>query len=192
MTFDETITILDICKAEWPQSFTGLTRQDSEARLNLWAEMFRDDSAVIVGAAVKTIIAAGNREFAPGVGAIKEQIRKMTAGREDMTEAEAWARIRKAISNGIYGASDEFEKLPPILQRLVGSPAQLRDWAQMDTAAVQSVVASNVQRAFKTMQAREQEEAKVPADVKALCGEAFGFELDKPAPAALGDGYGVS
>lgn len=167
MTLQETVEILRICKAEWPQSFTGMTKADGEARLNLWAQMFADDDAGLVGAAVKTIIVAGNREFAPGVGQIKEEMRKLTAPIEN-GEAEAWALIRKAISNSGYEAVEEFAKLPPMLQRIVGSPSQLRDWSMIDSETVNSVVMSNVQRAYRSMQKREQEREKLPPDVKAL------------------------
>lgn len=172
--------VLQICKINWPQSFQKLNAEEMRAMLDLWTEMFKDDSATLVKAAVKTIIAAGNREFAPNVGAIKEQMRKLTAGAEEMTEAEAWAKIRKAISNGYYGAEQEFEKLPPLCKTVVGSPQQLREWSTMDSETVHSVVSSNVQRAYKTIQQRERESAKVPEDIKARFSEAFAFRLDAP------------
>ena len=180
MSLHAMVVLLRICKAEWPQSFTGMTKADGEARLNLWAQMFADDDVGLVGAAVKAIIVAGNREFAPNVGQIKEQMRKLTSP-EDTSEAEAWALIRKAISNSGYEAVAEFEKLPPMLQRIVGSPSQLRDWSMIDSETVNSVVMSNVQRAFRSVQQREQEKAKLPPSVQALLG-------GLSAQMALGDG----
>lgn len=167
MTREETAQILRVIKTEWRHSFANITRQDMENMLNLWAEMFADDDAGIVGAAVKSIIVAGNREFAPNIGQIKEQMRKLTEKHGDKSEAEAWARIRKAIRNSGYESREEFERLPPILQRLVGSPSQLREWAMMDSDELNTVVASNVQRAYRTMQQREIETAKLPKEVKA-------------------------
>jgi hypothetical protein len=68
----------------------------------------------------------------------------------EMTEAEAWALVRKAASNSFYGqAAKEFDKLPPILQRLVGTPNQLRDWGMMDSNEFNTVVASNFQRSYR-------------------------------------------
>ena len=78
MTFEETRGILKIVKAEYPQSFRGISREDAEAKLNLWAEMFANDDVGLVGAAVKQIIVAGNREFAPNIGQIKDQMAKLT------------------------------------------------------------------------------------------------------------------
>ena len=93
MTFEETRAILKIVKAEYPQSFRGLSKDDAQAKLDLWAEMFAEDDAGIVGAAVKQIIASGEREFAPSVGQIKERMRTI---RERMGCGYAWqARINE-------------------------------------------------------------------------------------------------
>lgn len=181
MTREETAQILRIVKAEWRHDFKSMTRDEMIDRLNLWAEMFRDDDARLVGAAVKALIVAGNREFAPGVGQIKEQMAKLLPGREEHTEAEAWARIRKAIRNSGYEAREEYDRLPPILKKLVGSPSQLREWAVMDSEELNTVVASNIQRAYRTMQQRENEQAKLPNDVKAMLGgfaKQFALEAD--------------
>lgn len=185
MTLDETREILSIIKAEWPQSFRGMSKRDGEARLNLWAAMFADDDVRLVGAAVKALIVAGDREFAPGVGQVKEQMRKLTAP-DEMGEAEAWTAIHRAISNGLYGSKEEFDRLPPLCQKLVGSPSQLRDWAAMDSDELNTVVASNVQRAYRTMQQRENETAKLPADVRAFIAEySASFALDSHSDASL-------
>lgn len=179
MNLQETAEILAICKAEWPQSFAKMSAKDGEARLNLWATMFADDDVRLVGAAVKALIVAGDREFAPGVGQVKEQMRKLTAGRGEMSEAEAWAKIHRAISNGLYGAKEEFDRLPPLCQKLVGAPSQLRDWAALDSDELNTVVASNIQRAYRTMQQRENETAKLPGDVLAFIAEySAGFAID--------------
>lgn len=179
MTKLETAEILKIIKAEWPNRFKDLGKSEQMDILNLWAEMFRSDDFLLVASSVKSIIAAGEREFAPNVGTIKEQMRKLTA-KDDMSEAEAWARIRKAISNSVYNSQSEFDKLPKLCKAVVGTPSQLREWAVMDSEAVQSVVASNVQRAYKVIQKREQESAKVPPDIKARFAESFAFRLDAP------------
>lgn len=170
MNLLETAQILKICDTEWPQSFARMSAEDGKTRLQLWATMFADDDARLVGAALKTIIAAGNREFAPGVGQIKEQMRKLVSNGEK-TEAEAWARILKAIRNSGYDSKRQFERLPPILQKIVGSPSQLREWGMMDSETLHSVVASNVQRAYRTMQQRENEAKKIPSDVAKCIAE---------------------
>ena len=87
-----------------------------------------------------------------------------------MTDEKAWRLIYAAICNSAHNSGGEFAKLPPELQRIVGSPNQLRDWALMDSDTVNSVVASNVQRAYRTRTASEREMRLLPESVKLAIG----------------------
>ena len=98
---------------------------------------------------------------------------KLTAPNE-MTEQEAWSLVLKALSNGTYGSQKEFDKLPPVLQRLVGSPNQLKEWALMDSDTVNSVVASNFQRSYRARAANEREFLALPSDVRQAMGQLTG------------------
>ena len=75
--------------------------------------------------------------------------------------------VARAIRNGTYGAKKEFDALPQVIQRLVGSPNQLKEWAAMDADVVSSVVASNFQRSYKARVASERELLSLPGDVRA-------------------------
>ena len=103
--------------------------------------------------------------FPPHIGAIKEAIVKLKTS-DEMTELEAWALVNKATKNSTWNAKEEFDKLPPVIQRLVGSPQQLRDWAAMPADTINSVVASNFQRSYKARAANEREFLALPSDVK--------------------------
>ena len=74
--------------------------------------------------------------------------------------------MAKALRNSFYGAAEEFAKLPPIVQRLVGAPAQLKEWAAMDTKTVQSVVASNFQRSYQTRVKSDKEFQALPPAIR--------------------------
>lgn len=94
-------------------------------------------------------------------------MQKILSPRE-MTEQEAWALVSRALTNGYYGAKEEFAKLPSAVQATVGDPEQLREWAAMDRATVQSVVASNFQRSYRDKAKHEREFAALPEEVKSL------------------------
>ena len=166
MSTEETAKLLSVLKTAYPHSFSNLSPEDAKKQLELWATMFADDSVALVAAAIKYIIATDPREFAPPIALVKAAMDKIANGANEMTEAEAWGLIHKAIGNGLYGAEEEFKQLPPTLQKLVGSPGQLRDWAMADADVVNTVIASNVQRAFRAIQAREKEMRTIPADVR--------------------------
>ena len=167
MNRKDTKGILALLQTEYPASFVRLDDQQMQAKVNLWAELFADDPPLVVAAAVKAIIAGDSREFAPSIGEIKNKMHDLTTP-ADLSETEAWALVSKAIRNGIYGYQKEFDKLPPTVQTAVGRPEQLKEWAVMDVGEVESVVASNFMRGYKTAQRRERDMALIPDSVKAL------------------------
>lgn len=165
MTRDDTLDLLSILKAAYPNFYRDMTRKDADHVISLWTEMFKDEPAEVVALAVKRHIATDTKGFPPHIGAIKDAIVKIMQP-DEMTEMEAWALINKATKNSAWHSAEEFEKLPPVLQRLVGSPNQLKDWSQMDEATVQSVVASNFQRSYKARAKHERDYMALPTQVK--------------------------
>lgn len=85
---------------------------------------------------------------------------------DTMTEQEAWALVSAAAANAKYEAEKEFRKISPLLQKLVGSPNQLRAWALMEADVFSSVVASNFQRSYRAEVAKQKELLSLPSDVR--------------------------
>lgn len=167
MTIEDTAQVMDILTTAYPRFYAGRDAPDPEKALMLWASMFADDDPAIVIAAVKALIAGDSKGFPPHIGAVKARIRQITHPVE-MTEAEAWALVSRAVKNANYGSREEYERLPPILQRLVGSPNQLKEWAMLGTDTLQTVVASNFQRSYRARAKNQREYDALPSDVKAL------------------------
>lgn len=161
----ETIKVLTVLRAAYPQFYAKQTAGDLQNIVALWTDMFEDESYQLVAAATKALIKTRDSSFPPSIGEISAKVRQISA-QEKMTEAEAWALVVAAIRNGTYGAEKEFNALPPVLQRLVGSPRQLKEWAAMDADAVNSVVASNFQRSYKVRAKNEREYAALPSSIK--------------------------
>ena len=181
MTRKETGIIMDILATAYPRFYSGPDAPDPAKAVSLWAEMFAEDDVALVAAAVKALIATDDKGYPPHIGAVKAKLRQITGGTEE-TESDAWNLISRAVRNGLYGAKEEFAKLPPTLQRIVGSPSQLREWAMMDSETLHSVVASNVQRSYKAISSREREIAKLPGDVRKMARQiSAGMELKPQA-----------
>lgn len=187
MTRQETGIIMDILTTAYPAFYNGRNAPDMRMTVNLWAEMFAEDDVKIVAAAVKALIATDDKGFPPHIGAVKGRIRQIS-NPDEMTEQEAWTHIAKALRNSSYNAEEEFSKLPPILQDVVHAPQQLREWARMDEATVQSVVASNLQRSFRAKAQSGRDFEALPKDVQVLA-RTFAAALpqmpEEPKPAAL-------
>lgn len=165
MTKKEMAEILAIMQANYPDDFRGMSDAAMHGKINLWYMQFRDDDYKEVMAAVMAHIASDTNRFMPPVGVIKAKLVEIRQP-EQMTEMEAWGLVLKAIGNSSYNSGEEFKKLPPVLQRLVGAPSQLREWASMDSETLNSVVASNFQRSYKVRAKSEREYLALPSSVK--------------------------
>ena len=165
MTLKEAAHIVAILQINYPDTYRTMSDESLHEAVRLWQKMFDAEPVSLVLEAVEAFMRTSTDRFAPNVGQIKEQIRKLTQPR-GMSETEAWSRISAALRNSTYGYREEYAKLPPTLQKVVGSPEQLREWAQMDAETVQSVVASNVMRSYRVEERREAEMAKLPEAVR--------------------------
>lgn len=168
MTYDETLLVMSVLKVAYPAYYKNITRADAEAAIALWAKMFKDDPFELVSNAVDAHISSDKDGYPPVIGKIKEKVRLLRGDESGLTEQDAWQLVAKALRNSAYNSREEFDRLPADVQRLVGSPNQLREWSQMDSETVQSVVSSNFQRSYRAVSARRNEFNRLPADVRAM------------------------
>lgn len=179
----DVLKLLMLLEAEYPQSFKGLDDEHRKLKTELWAKEFEQDNANVVFAAARILMRSG-REFAPTSGQIREKIMSF-ADAKTLDEQQAWSLVAKACANGYYGYRTEFEKLPVEVQRAIGRPEQLREWALVDENTLQTVVASNFMRSYKTTVSREKELARIPAEIrKQLIEVADNLKLTEVAESA--------
>lgn len=88
-----------------------------------------------------------------------------------MSELAAWSLVRAAISNSAYNSEAEFAKLPPLIQKAVGNPANLREMAMMDVDTVDSVEQSHFLRAYRSTVEREQVRLTLSPAMRELSGK---------------------
>lgn len=165
MTEDDVKEMLSILKAAYPHSFQNLTRRDANAMIKLWARQFKADDVQLVSAVIDSLIATRETGYTPTVGEIKNQLYRIQTA-DGLNDGQAWNLVEKACRRGLYHAQEEFDKLPPDVQMAVGGPEQLKAWARMDAETVNSVVASNFRRTYRTVQERAKEKALMPPEVR--------------------------
>ena len=173
MTIQDTAAVFQILQGAYPNW------KPNRDTLVAWSALFMDEPAEMVVAGVKAFIASDTKGFAPTIGQIKSIIHTPP---DQLSESEAWALVYKAIQNGIYGCFVEFEKLPPIIQKVVGDPMQINAWAQLPDG-VSTVVASNFMRNYRTEMERQRMDAAIPKDVKKVLRSVTLF------PASIVDEY---
>ena len=164
MTRDETVKILSVLKCAYPNADREMPKMDAENTLTLWGEML-DEPYPVVAMAVKSFIAVDTKGFPPAIGQVKEKIRQITS-KAEMTEQEAWSLVTKAVSNSLYNSEEEYQKLPPLIRKLVHAPSQLRQWAMEDESNLQTVIASNFMRSFRARSKQAKDFSCLPGDVQ--------------------------
>ena len=163
MTRDETIKLLMVIQSAYP----NFKPPDKTVAVDTWYTMLRDMDYNVVQMGLRAYITSDTSGFAPSIGQLINTI-YLTQNPQELNEMEAWALVSKALRNGYYGAVEEFDNLPPLVQKAVGTPDNLRNWSQTNTESVENVIQSNFMRSYRTVVKREEEIKKMPADVQAL------------------------
>jgi hypothetical protein len=86
--------------------------------------------------------------------------------------------VSKALRNGYYGAEQEFEKLPPLVQRAVGQPSNLRQWATTDIDSIENVIQSNFLRTYRAVLNRDKDKQKLNASLRHQLPEREFYKAD--------------
>ena len=129
--------------------------------VNAWHWALEDFPAPAVKAALQIYIRTNNTGFAPSVSQLIGAIHAPKEN-EQLSEGEAWALVKRAIQDGNYHAVERFNELPEIVQRAVGNPNMIQQWAATDSDEVNTVIMSNFQRTYKTILSKQTFTDKVP------------------------------
>lgn len=162
MTQQETIMILGICRASYPNFYKGMTKNELQGIVDLWCEMFENDDINIVKLAVKELIQT--LQYPPTIADVKQKIYAITSNEKDATEL--WDELQNAIKDGIYHSKEVYERLSPEVKKFVRNPSQLKELAQMDSDVVHSVTKGQFFKQIENIQAREKEQKQMLPETK--------------------------
>lgn len=163
MLRDEVKKVIMVITATYP----NWRPADMSFTVDAWAAMLSDFTYQQISAALKAFVVSDSTGFAPSVGQLVNMVDKLENAEGELSEMEAWSMVSVALRNSGYHAEEEFEKLPPLVQKAVGAPSQLRIWGT-DPDYNESVTASNFMRTYRTVATRETEFRKIPESVRAL------------------------
>lgn len=163
MTREETVKIIRIICG----SFPNFKPSDLSETVDIWNMMLDEYTYNQIAGALKSYILADSTGFAPSIGQLIAKVKTIEEPAQ-LNETEAWGLVSKAIRNGYYGAVEEFSKLPPLVQKAVGTPDNLRNWSQTNLESVETVIQSNFLRAYRVEAQMEAEISKMPSDIKTM------------------------
>lgn len=162
MTRQDVQEFLAMVQAAYP----NYKPENKTAAINVWLMALEEYDKNQVGLALKAYITSNTSGFAPAPGQIIDKIQMMTEP-EELNDMEAWSLVSKAIRNSAYNSVDEFAKLPPLVQKAVGLPDQLRIWA-LDEDYSEEVNSSNFIKCYRTVLQRQKEINRMPVKVRNL------------------------
>lgn len=165
MTVKEFGFLADAIKTYFPRDNVLPT----ENAMRLWYSELKDIPYQLAHTALRKYVSTN--KFAPTIADIRGQVAELNSqNKEELNETAAWSLVLKAIRRSTYYSDEEFAKLPPVVQRAVSTPRQLREWATLEDVdgKTLTVIQSNFQRAFRSEQQRERERNKLSPDVLKL------------------------
>lgn len=160
MTRDEAKKIVMVIASTYPNWHP----LDMSFTVDAWVSMLESFTYQDISAALKAFIVFDTSGFAPTPGQLIGLLDRVS--NQELNEMEAWTLVSRALRNGYYGAEQEFEKLPPLVQKAVGAPSQLRNWSQTDSDSVENVIQSNFKRTYRQALAKSREMRKIPQDTR--------------------------
>lgn len=117
MTRDETLKIMAVLKATYPNFYKDMTRRDAEGVVALWTDMFSEDSYNAVAAAVKAFIASDRKGFPPVVGQVKQRVMELASAkalpgnvRRGSEKEAAWMRRYINVDHGGLGRISQYAR----------------------------------------------------------------------------------
>lgn len=183
MTEKEAMTILSVLSAVYPDTSKNQSEYVKDQVAGIWWGALVDIPFALAKKVVQAHIISDSGEFMPKPATIRKKCLEAMRGEENrpMEGTEAWALVRKALGNSYYGASEEFSKLPRMIQKIIGSPSVLKDWGLMPPESL-SVEQSHFLRAYRTMVERETNDRAIPEALKAGIEQAGAIAAGRQAP----------
>ena len=167
MTREETTKIIFMMKSAYPKTYEKFSEFDFKNMIDMWAFCFEDFDFNRIFLALKAYITSNTTGFPPVPGQLI-QLATQSEPKNEMTSTEAWALVYKAICNSNYNSEAEFERLPELCKKAIGSAATLRELAAMDSNTVISVEGSHFKRNYETLAQRQRDYEKIPESTRRL------------------------
>lgn len=134
----------------------------------MWYALLKDLPYQAAGAALKAHMQTSPK--VPTPADIRSGVFSLTQ-KERLSDGEAWGMVSKAISRSGYHSHDEYAKLPPEIQKAIGTERQLYTWSQTDTDSVETVIQSQFLRSYRTECQRAEQRQKMSPDLIRLTEE---------------------
>lgn len=168
MTREEAGKMYAVFVTYYPGYFKSNTRNDALAWVNAWADALEAYSYAQVSQAFKMYIQDSQSQFPPVPGQLIARMKQTDpAANKEGDALKAWDMVMKAAANSSYGAQEEFDHLPPLVQETIHSPEFLKEMAaDEDFFTHSSVYQSNFLRDYRLAKERHDREMSYSPEIR--------------------------
>lgn len=164
MTDAEIKKLIFVTKAAYPSVYNKYDAEDLDNLLIAWRMCLADYTYDQASKGLMAYMRTDTKGFPPVAGQIIEQIQKLCQ-KEELLPSQAWDRVMRGIRNGTYGAEEEYDKLPSMVQKAIGSPQYLRDCAA-DSGFNEGVAKGQFEKNYAIVLEREKYNSKLPISMR--------------------------
>lgn len=164
----ETAKIVTAIKELYPNYYRKYTDQETKTMIQVWNMTLDDIPYNEVSKAVIKFVKTHTEGFPPNPAELRKLVYESIKPKDEMTGLEAWSVVRKALSRSGWYSTEEFEKLPKDIQKIVGSPNMLYEWSQTNSEQVGTVIASHFIKSYNAY--KERESKMIMTDYKTMIG----------------------
>lgn len=151
----------------YPNFKNGIT--NPTALIDIWHKFLQKYEYADISTALIEFVETSNNSFAPSISQLIGIVKKhkdIPIKISLLGAAEAWGMVRKALQNSAYNCEVEFEKLPKLVQKAVGSANQLQAWAT-DEDYNEGVISSVFKRNYEEVCNKEMQYTKLTPQQRA-------------------------
>lgn len=125
MTKTETVKILAILKAAYPNSYKGMSKEEANATVTIWAAQFAGIPVEIVMMAVNKLISTN--QFPPAISEVKQRISNLYwEARELIDDEESYIAGCRSIGIDAQGEGYSTGQTRALLERIIKLTSEYR------------------------------------------------------------------
>jgi len=173
MTRNEVAKLCLLIQAMYPSQFAKYDEEQKLRMVDSWSIMLEEYEYNAIQVGLKVYESQNKSGWAPSPGQLIVAMNRVAHNDiVEMSAEEAWVWVKKAICNGNYHAQEEYEKLPPMAQKAIGSWETIRDMAKCESSVNDTVNRSNFIKSYNRNQKEAREYAALPESIQRLTRQA--------------------
>ena len=134
MNKQDAMKLIYVIRATYPKHFQNFGINDISQMADAWELHLGDYTYEQMSIGLKVYSISDTKGFPPSPGQVIDcYLRTLKSPEEEVTAAEAWEYVWKAMENLRWDEPElEFNKLPKRIQKVIGTASSLREMASMN------------------------------------------------------------